>query len=410
MNKKVLRIVFLTTLIEVVGFSMIIPILPLMFTEPNSHLYALPAGMEISTGYLLLGLLFSTYMIAQFFANPVFGQLSDRLGRRPLYAGATVGTAMSNFLFAFGVATVSLPIMFLARFIDGITGGSLAIGQAAIADVTAPEDRAKNFGMVGAAFGIGFMLGPFLGGVLSDSSLVSFFSAEFAFIVSGMLSIISALVIWRVLPESSPMDASVDIRIWRSVKNLSRAFNSAKGRAIYGLSFLYSFAFTLFTSFFGVFLVQRVGYAEREIGLLFLFLGICIAISQTQLVPKIMSRIDQESSLKIGLGILCLVLLGFVFLIFQTLTLLVGIVIFAASNALSRTAMTTIVSGSATKLEQGQALGVEASVQALGQALPALIAGVVALYFGPIVPMVMSAIVFAFAAWFAWLMRRHLAQ
>lgn len=394
MNKnKILIIIFMTILIETIGFSMIIPILPFMFTDPNSAIYVLGKGISQQTGYVLLGALFSAYTLAQFFANPVFGQYSDKYGRRPLLMASIFGTSLSNFGFAYAISILSLPLMFFMRFIDGITGGSIAIAQSVVADISEKKDRAKNFGIAGAAIGLGFMIGPLIGGVLSDANIISWFGPVLAFIVSGILSMVNVLFLRKFLPETSPRDITKKISIVKSVKNISLIFTNIKYRFLYGISFLYSFGFTLFTSFFGVILFQQFDYTQSNIGLLFFYIGILGIIFQTQLIPRIDRKFPQYKIIILG-SLLLMTTLGILSFINTTILLLIIMFIFSAANSVTRTGIASIISRSAHDTRQGEALGFKASSDALGQTVPALLAGILAGIYGPHFPIKFAAIIF----------------
>jgi len=393
-SSRTIYLICVTVLIEVIGFSMIIPILPLMFTEPDSNIFVLSQNSSETFQYIMLGFLFATYTIGQFFSNPIFGQLSDRYGRRLLLGSAIFGTSLSNFVFAFGALIMSLPILIGARLFDGITGGSIAIAQAVGADISTPQERAKNFGLIGASLGIGFMMGPLLGGVLSDPAIVSWFGAPFAFAISGLLSLINVFFIYKFLPETSPLEQNTDMNLFRSIKNIGRAFLNDTTRYIYSLSFLYSFGFTMFTTFFGVYLVQQLGYTQSNIGFFFFYLGLLIVPFQIFLVPFADKNLKQITNLILGFIGLALSLLIIAYTT-ETILLLLITILFSASNAIARTSITTVVSKKATAKSQGSALGVNASVQSLGQAIPAIIAGLLAAVFGSSSPIIFASVTFA---------------
>lgn len=378
-----------------------------MFTEPSSSIYVLSPDSTKQVQYILLGLLFAVYTFGQFFANPIFGQLSDKYGRRLILGLAILGTAISNFAFAFGALVASLPILIGARLFDGITGGSIAIAQAVAADISEPAERSKNFGMVGAALGFGFMFGPLLGGVFSDPSIVSFFGAPFVFIVSGVLSLLNVLFIYKFLPETSPLDKALQIRPARSVQNIAQAFSGRKTRGIYSLSLVYSFGFTLFTTFFGVYLINRLGYSQREIGFFFFYIGFLIIPFQTLLVPYIDRRFKKITLLYVSFTALAIALLLIAFST-NTIELLLIIILFSAANAVGRTTVTSVVSLKADQNSQGKALGVDASVQSLGQAVPAIFAGLIAATFGVTAPILLAVGTFAVGLVFLYIYREHL--
>jgi len=398
-----------TVLIEVIGFSLVIPILPLMFTEPSSSIYVLSQGTSETMQYVLLGLLFALYTIGQFFANPIFGQLSDKFGRRLILILAIIGTALSNFVFAFGVIISSLGLLIGARLFDGVTGGSIAIAEAVAADLSEPESRAKNFGLIGASLGMGFMLGPLLGGVLSDPSIFPFFGVPFTFAVSGLLSLLNVAFIYKYLPETSPLDKTIEIRPARSIRNIGRAFFNPLTRGIYLLSFVYSFGFTMFTSFFGVYLVKQLEYSQSQIGYFFFYLGLLIIPFQSLLVPYASRSYKQISVLYVGFVGLAISLILIAFST-KTWELLILTIFFSAASAVGRTTVTTVVSQKADKKTQGAALGVNASVQALGQALPALFAGFIAASLGVSAPLMFAAATFLLGTLLVYVYRRNITE
>jgi len=142
-EKNPLLIVFFTIFIDLLGFGILIPVIPLLLADPRSPYFLLPKGMPINQGYILLGFLTAVFPLMQFLAAPILGQLSDKYGRKKLLAASLFGTCLSYIVFAYGIIIHNLPLLFIARALDGITGGNISIAQATIADITAPKDRAK---------------------------------------------------------------------------------------------------------------------------------------------------------------------------------------------------------------------------------------------------------------------------
>jgi DHA1 family tetracycline resistance protein-like MFS transporter len=157
-EKRALPIVALTLFLDVLGVGILIPVLPQLIY----HMFE-PAGYSFSTSLILLGWLTAIFPLMQFLATPILGQLSDRYGRRPVLAFSLLGTVIGYVLFALAIVTKNIPLLFAARALDGITGGNISVARAVIADITPPERRARNFGMIGAIFGIGFVFGPYIG-------------------------------------------------------------------------------------------------------------------------------------------------------------------------------------------------------------------------------------------------------
>ncbi len=166
-NTRILLTTFLTVIIDMLGVGIIIPIFPMLIL-PQSEFYILPANYGISNAFIMSGWLLSIYSIFQFIFSPILGQLSDKYGRRNILFVSILGTSISYLIFAYAIYIKSIPLMFISRAIDGITGANISVAQAIIGDVTSETNRAKNYGLIGIAIGIGFVFGPFIGGVLSN--------------------------------------------------------------------------------------------------------------------------------------------------------------------------------------------------------------------------------------------------
>jgi MFS transporter, DHA1 family, tetracycline resistance protein len=388
-----LLIIFLTVFVDMLGFGILIPVIPLLLANPMSPYFLLPHGYTINTGYILLGFLLAIFPLGQFFATPILGQLSDRYGRKKILAISLAGTCVSYILFAIGIITKNIPLLFFSRAFDGITGGNISVAQAAIADITEPKDRAKNFGMIGAAFGLGFILGPYIGGKLSEPSIVSWFNAATPFWFAAGLSFLNVMSILLFFPETNHHFLSaVRIRWTQSIKNVVRAFTMPKTRSLFATGFLLQGGFAFFTTFFSVFLINKFKFTQGNIGDFFSFVGIWIAFTQAVIIRKITHRYPEYKILRFSLITLGLSTL-FYFVPTVSWGLLLVVPFFAISNGLSQANLTSLVSKTAGREIQGEILGINASVQALAQSIPPMLSGFIAASIAPSAPIVISALV-----------------
>ncbi|MEO5646536.1 MAG: MFS transporter [Candidatus Paceibacterota bacterium] len=376
MHKKssTIWIVFFTILVDMLGVGILIPVIPLLLTDP-AYAYHLP--IAVRSGYIVLGFLTAIFPLMQFIATPILGQLSDHVGRKKVLAFSLGGTALSYVVFAIGIIFKNIPLLFASRALDGITGGNIAVAQAAIADESEPQDRARNFGLIGAAFGIGFIIGPFLGGELSNPHLVSWFNATTPFWFAAGLSFLNMLSVIFFFNETLKEKTKAKIRALQSLINIQAALVSEKFRRFFITSFLYTAGFTFFTTFFGVFLIQRFGYDQGDIGLYFAFVGICIALTQGILTGFIGKHFSSLKIIPVALFIFSLTLLA---LGLNTIPWLMYVITIpqCISIGLVMANLTAVVSNQSADNEQGKILGITASVQALGQAIPPIISGYLA--------------------------------
>jgi DHA1 family tetracycline resistance protein-like MFS transporter len=385
MSGKALPIVILTIFLDVLGVGILIPIIPQLLANPHSSFYLLPAGWDFKGGLILLGWLVAIYPLMQFFSTPILGQLSDRFGRKPVLAFSIFGTAVGYVLFAIGILQHNIPLLFFSRALDGITGGNLSVAQAVIADVTPPKDRTKRFALIGAAFGFGFVLGPYLGAKLGSPNVNFFnlfhtphwFNPATPFWFTAGLSVVNFLLIVFLLPESHEHMRSVKIKVTQSVHNIVQAATYPGLRVLFPSIFLFWAGFSFFQTFFQVLLIQKLHFSQSNIGDYFAYVGIWIAFTQGAITPFAAKyqksyQVLRYSMIACGLGLFANLWAH------NTAQLLIVTPLFAIFIGQTIANSTALVSTSVAANIQGEVLGINFSVQALAQAIPAALSGYLA--------------------------------
>lgn len=369
---------FLTIFIDMLGVGILIPVFPLLVL-PFSPDSILPTGWTVQQGFILLGWLSATYPLAQFFGAPILGQLADRFGRKNVLAISISGTVLGYLLFAVGIATKNIPLLFASRLLDGLSGGNVSVAQAGIADISTPKNRARNFGFIGMAFGLGFILGPYIGGKLADPSIVSWFGAQTPFYFTALLSFINVLLILVFLPETLKLAKKARIELNRPFKNIAAAFSRPGIRSVMPTSFLFNGGFTFFTTFFAIVLAQKFKFTTGNTGDYFAYIGLWIAIVQGGFTGLVAKKFKDYQVLRFSIFISSLSLLGYFIIPGSQYGWLFLVPPFLAlGNGLTSAFNSSLISRISPKAEQGESLGINASVMALSQAIPAVIAGYVA--------------------------------
>ncbi|MDO8604737.1 MAG: MFS transporter [bacterium] len=399
-SRKIVPLVFITVLIDMLGIGILIPVIPQLFTNPLSPHYLLAGSAYAESGYFLVGLLLALYALGMFFSAPIFGELSDRYGRKKMLSWALAGGASSYALFAFGVATQNIPLLIFARITGGLSAGNIGIAQAVIADITPPALRAARFGLIGAAFGIGFIVGPSLGGLLSNPQGLGIFGAATPFWFASILSAVNVLWVLAILPETNKHIAQSlrKLSLLRSFHNIARALRPSPLRALFKVSFLFQSGFAFYTSFLGVLLVYRFAMSEVDIGTYFSYVGIFIVLTQAFVTRPVTARFSEKQILRLTIPMvsLCMVFVSFV----QTEALLYMIVpFFSVAVGLSMANLTSAVSRRAGDTIQGEVLGINSSVNALAQAFPPLLGGLIATIVTPAGALLVGATFIAFSAY-----------
>lgn len=383
---------FLTVFIDMIGIGILIPVIPQLLGEPSS-IYFLLDPSQADLGLILLGLLVASYPLASFFMAPILGTLSDKFGRKPVLLISIMGTSISYFIFAYAIVTKNLPLLFISRFVDGMTGGNIAVAQAAIADSTAPEERTKVYGMIGAAFGLGFIFGPFLGGVLSTPTIFPFFNASTPFIFAGFLAFANWISI-RFFFKESIREKSPERKIdfFASLKNIAKAKKFHDVRMLFLVSFLFNVGFSFFTSFFNVYLTHKFSFTSGEIGNFFAYVGIWIIITQVFVVRRLAKKYKEIDLL--GPAYIASAFGIILYLLPNAAWYLLLIVPFASiPNGIQQANFTSFLTKRTDEKVRGEVLGINTSVNSLGQALPPLFAGAIAALTASFVPIVISAVI-----------------
>ncbi len=411
---KVLPIVLFTVFIDLLGVGILLPVIPQLLANPLSPSYLLPAGWTYKDGLVLLGFLTAIFPFMQFIATPILGQLSDRYGRKKILAISLFGTAISYALFAYGIIIRNIPLLFISRAFDGITGGNIAVAQAAVADVTPPEHRTRNFGIMGAIFGLGFVLGPYIGGKLATSGVTllhvgslklfttpHWFNAATPFWFAAILAMINTVWVLARLPETlSKVQKKLRIEWNKSVHNIVKAATLPGLRNIFPTVFFFWGGFSFFTTFFAVYLTSKLGFKANNIGDFFAYIGVWIALTQGLLTAILAKKYSNYQVLRISLIGLSIALIV-TFIPSNTTQLLLLSPLIPIMVGLSIANVTALVSRLAPPDIQGEVLGINASVQALAQTIPAVLTGYLA-GINRNVPIIAAAITVLFGGYLFW--------
>jgi DHA1 family tetracycline resistance protein-like MFS transporter len=338
-----LLVIFLTVFVNLVGFGIIIPLLPF---------YAETFGASP----VVIGLLFAAFSISQLFAAPALGVLSDRFGRRPVLIFSLVGTAVSFVMLALAQ---SLAMLFAARIIDGLSGGNITIARAYIADVTEPDQRARAYGFLGAAFGLGFIVGPGLAGVFSH---ISYTAPIWAAVVVTLIATAMALF-W--LPETVHRGRAVTVSPWRA---LPEVLGRRHLRPLLITDFVYWSSFALCTTTFAMFASRRFGFDVTHTGYVLAGFGLLGVVVQAGLVGAVARSLGVVRTMIVGLLIAAA---GWTLVSLSTTVplFLLSLVPAGLGVGLCNASIVTLVSHSGSKQEQGTIQGAAGALESLGRAI-----------------------------------------
>ena len=346
-KNKALASIFLVVFIDLLGFSLILPLLPYL-------------AKNFQANDFQVGLLVAVYAAASLIGAPVLGRLSDRYGRRPLLLVSIFGTFIGFVMLAFAQ---NIWMLFLARIIDGLTAGNISIAQAYISDVTAPKDRSKAFGLIGAAFGLGFIIGPAAGGALSS----------FGFIVPALaaasLTVINLVLVAAWLRESLTVEKRAELAAAGTQRPAFSigAMLAALRRPLIGpllhTRFLFGLAFSLFQSIFSLYALERFQLNVQAIGFILAYVGVLAVITQGFMIGKLTARFSEARLIVISTGLMAIGLAGWA-LAPNLWVLIVVMIPTSFAGGILNTVINSAISKSVAPVEVGGMLGLSASLEA----------------------------------------------
>jgi len=383
MKNKPLFSIFLIVFIDMLGFGLILPLLPY---------YAETFGASDT----VVGLLVASYAAAQLIGAPILGRFSDRFGRRPILLLSLVGTLLGFLLLGFAT---TLWILFAARILDGLTGGNISVAQAYISDVTDAKNRSKGLGLIGAAFGLGFIIGPASGGVLSQWGY-----AVPAFVAAGLVTV-NLLMVALWLPESLPPEKRESAAAKRPAVTFS-ALLAALKRPFTGpllvTRFFFGLAFAIFQTIFALYALRRFNLDAQQTGFILTYVGVLAAVVQGGLVGRLNQRFRDDVLIVAGVGIMALSLLGW------ALTPSVPVLLIVlAPTAFSGGILNTVLSSALTKAVQpqeiGGILGLSASIESATRVIAPTVGGLLLEQLGAWSPGAFGAALLAGLFVFVWL-------
>jgi len=399
-NSRLLTI-FIIVFVDLLGFSLILPLLP-YYAE------------QYGASPFIVGLLVASYAAASLVGSPILGRLSDRYGRRPvlllsvfgtlvgfLFLGlaAPIGEGLANLIAPSAANIFVLGVLFFARILDGVTAGNITVAQAYISDVTDEKNRAKGLGLIGAAFGLGFIIGPAIGGLLSKTSY-----GLPAFVAAGVATL-NLIQIFFLLPESLTAERRREMGERQHPPFTLKALVAALNRPIVGpllhVRFFFGLAFATFQSIFALYAQYKLGLTSDKTGYILAYVGVLSVITQGGLIGPLTKRYRENQLLITGLWLMAFSLLAWAF-VPNVIVLLIVMLPLALSGGVLNTVIQSALTKAVTRDEIGGTLGLAGALEAVTRVIAPTVGGFLLCNLGTWAPGIFSAILMAWAVWFAY--------
>ncbi len=394
MSRARLGTIFAIVFVDLLGFSLILPLVPF---------YAKDFGASDT----VVGLLVASYAAAQLIGAPILGRLSDRVGRRPVLLISILGTAIGFVIL--GMAN-QLWLLFFSRILDGVTGGNISVAQAYITDITDEKDRARGLGLIGAAFGLGFIVGPALGGILStigatlDVGTLNWSYALPAFL-AALIALFNLVAVFIFLPESLTDERRADIannpNTTFSLRNMRQAFQRPLVGPLLTTRFFTSLGFTIFTTVFPLYALKRLALQANQTAFVLAYVGILVALVQGVAIGRLSMRFQERQLILASSALMTLALLAWA-LTPSLIVLLIVLIPLAFSGGV----LSTVVNSALTKVvsveEIGGILGLSAALESATRVISPTLGGVLLDILGAWAPGIVAALITAWLTIFVW--------
>lgn len=370
-------IIWTTVALDLVGFGIVVPILGRYAERFGAN------GLQV-------GLMFASFSVAQMVFAPILGRISDKVGRKPVIVFSLIGTAVGSFVTG---AAGALWVLFLGRILDGASGASVAVAQGAVADIAPPEQRARLMGMLGAAFGVGFVVGPALGG------LAALGGPHVPFYLAGSIAAVNAVAAMIRLPETKPDTSHITEKHQRG----SALSPALKRFALVG--FLSMLGFAGFEATFSIWGEKQFGFTEGSASIVFVFVGVTLVAVQGGLIGPLTQRLGSRKLLRIGLSLVAVGLL----LLGVTTTwpmLFVALFLLSLGQGMSGPSGSALVAELAPVERRGEAIGYQQSTAAFGRVAGPVMAGALFDHVGINSQFLVSGILIVFAVGSVWSITR----
>ncbi|MFX1302926.1 MAG: MFS transporter [Promethearchaeota archaeon] len=384
-----LIIIFIIMFTEILGFSMVLPIIPFL-------------GLSLGLNPFQVGLIMSIFSFSQLFASPITGKLSDRFGRKPILLISQTSTLIGFLLLGFAN---SVWLLVAARLIDGLIGSNMTVSQAYISDVTSPKDRTKIYGYSSAVFGAGLIFGPVIGGTLSTIN----YSVPMLF--AAGISLLSIILVILFLPESLSLEKEKFKLIFNDIipiDEVKRFFRDSDVRKLLLLFFIYNFGFMLFISSFALFAEKQAQITAQEVGFLMSWIGILRVIFQSLLINPLQNKFGEDSVLSTGIISMIFTMIVLIFTrsyIFAYIPL----IFIAFGTGVCRPIFTSKLTKSVNREETGSVLGVNNALSSIGQIITPILGGALIQYLPSLFLPALSATFFTilFIQWIKGSKKKH---
>ena len=394
MSRARLSTIFAIVFVDLLGFSLILPLVPF---------YA----KEFGASDTIIGLLVASYAAAQLIGAPILGRLSDRYGRRPVLLLSILGTVIGFIML--GIAN-SLWMLFASRILDGLTGGNISVAQAYITDITDEKNRARGLGLIGAAFGLGFIIGPALGGVFSTiGTNLTFGPFNWTFALPAFIAAAVATINWIAvlifLPESLTEERRADIarnpNTSFSLGNLREAFRRPQVGPLLQTRFFFSLAFAIFQTIFPLYALNRLNLQANQTAFVLTYVGILVALVQGVAIGRLSARFEEKQLIFVSSALITFALIAWAFTPSVTVLLIVLIPL-----AFSGGVLNTVINSALTKVvrveDVGGILGLSAALDSATRVLSPTLGGILLDFLGAWAPGIMGALITAWLTTFVW--------